>query len=81
MREAIVHFVGPFGWSRGAPIPCIYDVPVGRQRGIYLYSVPTPEGDELVRYVGQTGTSFTQRSGGTSEAGCLVSTGCMIQIS
>ena len=61
MKETKIHFFGPFGWSREASIPCIYDSPISSQSGIYLYTVPMPDGDEIVRYVGETGKSFAGR--------------------
>lgn len=56
-----IEFIGPFGWLTSTEIPYIYDSPVATKSGIYLWTVLTPFGDELVWYVGQTGTSFDER--------------------
>lgn len=51
---------GPLSW-RGEPKGSfIFESPLARAAGVYLWTVATPEGD-LVYYVGETGRSFAQR--------------------
>lgn len=50
-------FHGPFSWFFGTEIPCVFVDPLAQCAGIYLWTVPTPEG-ELVYYVGETGRTF-----------------------
>ncbi len=61
MGEAVmVKFSGPFSWSGLDGAPCIFDTPLARHRGVYLWTVP--QGDsELVYYVGETGRDFATR--------------------
>ena len=55
-----VEFVGPLSWTEGNGIPSILETEVGKESGVYLWTVHIEEG-ELVYYVGQTGRSFSQR--------------------
>ncbi len=58
--EIIVTFAGPFSW-RGTPdTPSVFDVDEAREAGIYLWTVPLPDG-HLIYYVGETGRSFNIR--------------------
>jgi hypothetical protein len=64
IREVNLQFYGPFGWYGDRTIPCIYgnaDRFVNAKGGVYLWTVLTPDGDELVNYVGQTRRSFAKR--------------------
>nr|PZN13897.1 MAG: hypothetical protein DIU78_26770 [Pseudomonadota bacterium] len=53
--------VGPFSWiaSDGSP-PRLFDVPEGRKCGIYLFTVPTAEGNSIY-WVGQTSQPIRSR--------------------
>jgi hypothetical protein len=53
----IISFAGPFSWEGAVNAPSIYDVPEGREPGVYLWTVPLQEG-HLIYYVGETGKSF-----------------------
>lgn len=55
-----VFFHGPYSWDPGDGQACLYDAPVARQRGIYLWTVPHGDGF-LAHYVGMTGSSFVRR--------------------
>ena len=52
--------VGPFSWPGAPDAPSIFESEEGRQSGIYLWTVPRPEG-HLICYVAETGRSFAQR--------------------
>jgi hypothetical protein len=56
----IIRFQGPFSWGLDKDIPSIFDAEVGRESGVYLWTVSLPDG-ELIYYVGETGRSFAQR--------------------
>lgn len=53
MSDIKLEFVGPFGWSENRGVPNIFDSPLATERGVYLWTVQTPDGDELVFYIGQ----------------------------
>jgi len=55
-----VLFEGPYSWDPGVGQTCLYDAPVARQRGVYLWTVPQGDGF-LGHYVGMTGSSFGRR--------------------
>ena len=58
--EILVAFRGPFSWTGASDCPSVYDVAESRAFGIYLFTVPLPEG-YLIYYVGETGSSFRER--------------------
>jgi hypothetical protein len=60
--EIVVPFAGPFAWPGTPDTPCVYDADEARKIGIYLWTVPLPDG-HLVYYVGETGRSFEIRLG------------------
>jgi hypothetical protein len=60
--EIIVPFAGPFAWPGTPDTPSVFDGDEARKAGIYLWTVPLPEG-HLVYYVGETGRSFNIRLG------------------
>lgn len=55
--ELIVSFAGPFSWSGTPDAPCVYHVDEACRSGVYLWTVPLPDG-HLIYYVGETGRSF-----------------------
>ena len=55
-----VEFVGPFSWPGDDEIPSIHEADVGDRFGVYLWTVPYQQ-QELIYYVGETGTSFSVR--------------------
>jgi hypothetical protein len=59
-KEVEVSFSGPFSWPGTPDAPSVFDAEVRRLPGIYLWTVPLPEG-HLVNYVGETGRSFEVR--------------------
>lgn len=63
MRRVELNFHGPFGWGGDKEIPSIYgkaNRPNTAEGGVYLWTVLTPDGDELVFYVGQA-SDFRKR--------------------
>jgi hypothetical protein len=58
--DIIVSFAGPFSWHGMPHAPCVYDANEARKIGIYLWTVPLPDG-HLIYYVGETGRSFEIR--------------------
>jgi hypothetical protein len=58
--EIKILFVGPFSWPGPADAPCVFDVEMGREAGIYLWTVPLTQG-HLIYYVGETRRSFSTR--------------------
>jgi hypothetical protein len=76
MRSVELTIHGPFGWGGDEAIPSVYDRAhrsVTSKGGVYLWTILTPDGDELVNYVGQTRRSFAMRF---QEHEVLQSTGC-----
>ena len=61
MGNIKLEFVGPFGWSENRGVPNIFDSPLATETGVYLWTVQTRNGDELVFYIGQTGVGFGER--------------------
>lgn len=55
-----LHFSGPYAWVSSPSVRVLRDSEAARGPGIYLWTVPTAEG-ELVYYVGETGRSITKR--------------------
>jgi hypothetical protein len=60
MEPNNINFAGPFSWFGALDSPCAYDVAEAHKAGIYLWTVPLPDG-HLVYYVGETGRSFEIR--------------------
>jgi hypothetical protein len=58
--EIIVSFAGPFSWCGSPDAPFVHDADEARKAGIYLWTVPLPDG-HLIYYVGETGRSFNIR--------------------
>lgn len=58
--EIIIPFSGPFSWLGSSDAPSVYDADEARKAGIYLWTVPLPDG-HLIYYVGETGRSFNIR--------------------
>lgn len=58
--EIVVPFSGPFSWSGMPDAPSIFDVNEALKAGIYLFTVPLPDG-YLIYYVGETGRTFRDR--------------------
>lgn len=58
--ELSLVFAGPFAWLSNGALPCVFEVPMSKQSGIYLWTVDTTDGD-LVYYVGETGRDFGTR--------------------
>jgi len=59
-EELAVSLSGPFSWPGTPDAPSVFEVEAGRLPGIYLWTVPRPEG-HLVYYVGETGRRFDVR--------------------
>jgi hypothetical protein len=59
-EEIIVSFAGPFSWHGTPDAPRVYNADEARTIGIYLWTVPLPDG-HLIYYVGETGRSFENR--------------------
>jgi len=60
-EEVVVSFSGPFSWPGMLDAPSVFfDAEVRRLSGIYLWTVPLPEG-HLIYYVGETERSFEVR--------------------
>lgn len=55
-----LHFHGPFSWTGEDGVDSVFEVEMGREAGIYLWTIRY-EDAELAYYVGQTGRSFSQR--------------------
>lgn len=60
MQALTLRFAGPYSWPGTPDAPSLFDAPEADQPGIYLWTVPLPEG-HLVYYVGETGRSFATR--------------------
>lgn len=58
--ETTIAFAGPFSWSGTLDAPAVCAADEARKAGIYLWTVPLPEG-HLVYYVGETGRRFDVR--------------------
>ena len=58
--EVTVSFAGPFSWAGAPDAPCVHDTDVARKSGIYLWTVPLPQG-HLIYYVGETERRFEIR--------------------
>lgn len=57
-REPLkICFSGPYSWHGAPDAPCLFEMPIRKRFGIYLFTVPQPEG-ALIYYVGETGRSF-----------------------
>lgn len=59
-NEIPVSFGGPFSWHGTPDAQSIFDVNEGAGKGIYLFTVPLPDG-YLIYYVGETGRTFRDR--------------------
>src|SRR5260221_2178337 len=59
-NEIAISFAGPFSWFGASDAPPVYGADEVQQCGIYLWTVPLPEG-YLTYYVGETGSSFDVR--------------------
>ena len=57
--KLVVRFQGPFSWCDGDR--CIFTSPLGKRRGVYLWTVEYYRGGDLVYYVGETGRQFSKR--------------------
>jgi hypothetical protein len=55
-----LEFSGPFSWLSSDPGTSIFEAPIARMAGIYLWTVDTQDG-HLIYDVGETGTEFRQR--------------------
>jgi len=60
METLDLSFSGPFAWLPGGDLEWLSEATVGKEPGIYLWTVLAPEG-ELVYYLGETGRSFGRR--------------------
>jgi hypothetical protein len=60
LDEISLPFFGPFSWTGTPDGPSVYEVDGVRKAGIYLWTVPLPDG-HLIYYVGETGRSFDVR--------------------
>jgi hypothetical protein len=60
MEPNNINFAGPFSWFGALDSSCVYNVDEAQKAGIYLWTVPLPDG-HLVYYVGETGRSFEIR--------------------
>jgi hypothetical protein len=71
VESGIINFAGPFSWAWPEAFsafswldtpgtPSVFDAPEVRKTGIYLWTVPLPDG-YLIYYVGETGRSFNRR--------------------
>ncbi len=58
--EISVSFGGPFSWPGTPDAASIFDANEGLAAGIYLFTVPLPDG-YLIYYVGETGRTFRDR--------------------
>ena len=58
--EIIVSFVGPFSWFGAPDAPCVYYAEEAHEPGVYLWTVPQPEG-QLIYYVGESGRTMGAR--------------------
>jgi hypothetical protein len=58
--EITISFGGPFSWHGTRDAPAVYDAAVAPKAGIYLWTVPLPDG-HLIYYVGETGNRFGVR--------------------
>ena len=57
--KLVVRFQGPFSWCNGDR--CIFTSSLGKQAGVYLWTVEYYQGGDLVYYVGETGRRFSER--------------------
>ncbi|MFZ5453263.1 MAG: hypothetical protein ACOZF2_15500 [Thermodesulfobacteriota bacterium] len=58
--DFVLKFEGPFGLTRTSK-HLLFDHPVSKEPGLYLWTIPYSGGGYLVTYVGETSTSFWQR--------------------
>lgn len=58
--EIVLSFAGPFSWPGTPDAASVFEVDEARKAGIYLWTVPLPEG-QLIYYVGETGRTFRAR--------------------
>lgn len=59
-KDFILRFEGPFGLTKTTE-PLLFEHPVAKEPGLYLWVVPFLSGGYLITYVGETSTSFGQR--------------------
>jgi hypothetical protein len=59
-KDFILNFEGPFGLTKSL-VPLLFDHPIAKESGLYLWTVPYFQGGYLVTYIGETCTSFGQR--------------------
>jgi hypothetical protein len=59
-RKFALEFVGPFTVMPSADLPNLFDHPVSKASGIYVWTMPDTNGD-VIRYVGQTSRGFGER--------------------
>jgi hypothetical protein len=59
-NNLVIEFQGPLLWAKSSGDASIYYSEVSKQHGVYLWTVPTPNG-YLVYYVGETGVNFRTR--------------------
>lgn len=57
MSEITLFFDGPYSYISSEFARNLYDCPISKGKGIYLWTVPV-NGIEYIHYVGQTGRSF-----------------------
>ncbi|MCG8554464.1 MAG: hypothetical protein MJD61_04120 [Proteobacteria bacterium] len=55
-----LEFHGPLHWHRDAGLPWLFDHPLGKETGIYVWTFPI-DGQEYIHYVGQTTRTFAGR--------------------
>lgn len=55
-----LRFEGPFSWRSDTGVPCIFSETLGKQSGIYIWTIPVGC-ENLVYDVGETGRSFVSR--------------------
>jgi len=60
MKEVEIELFGPYSLIEDKE-PSIFSVPLGKQQGIYLWTIPF-ENKYLTYYVGKTGKSFISRN-------------------
>lgn len=60
MQDLNIEFKGPFSFT-SCEGPSIFSAALGKEAGVYLWTVPYRQGGHIVVYVGETGVSFAKR--------------------
>ena len=60
MNEISIRLQGPLFFT-GKAGPSVFQDELGKEQGVYLWTIPYKDGGHIVTYVGETGVSFAKR--------------------